>query len=73
MLDRKDVKEEEIEVRFRTKEECFFYNNSINKFICDPNHNLSDSSFSMIISHFGKEYELFIQNYKFGIINISFD
>ena len=73
MLDTKDVKEEEKEVRFRTKEECFFYSNSINKFICDPNHNLSDSSFSMIISHFGKEYELFIQNYKFGIINISFD
>ena len=73
MLESKEIKEEEKEARFRTKEERFFYTNSIKNYICGPSYNLSDSSFSMIISHFGKEYELFIQNYKFGIINITFD
>ena len=60
--------------RFRTKEELNFYVNTFNliNYKC-KNLIISDSSIKIKIEHLQNEYELNIQNYKFGIINLSFD
>ncbi len=60
--------------RFRTKEQINFYSKTFDliNYKC-KNIKIFDSLITLKIEHLENEYELNIQNYKFGIINISFD
>ena len=60
--------------RFRTKEQLNFYTKTFDliNYKC-KNIKIFDSLITLKIEHLENEYELNIQNYKFGIINISFD